>query len=86
MTTQNLDDRYAQTRLLLALWYLGGLEAAVKKSELTGWVKKSKEKAGDYTPYLDTLAAQGMIALTDVTGKLIKKRRRAELSTAASTS
>lgn len=73
MTTQNLDDQYAQTRLLLALWYLGGLEAAVKKSELTGWVKRSKEKAGDYTPYLDTLAAQGTIALTNQAGEIIEQ-------------
>jgi len=73
MTTQNLDDQYAQTRLLLALWYLGGLEAAVKKSELTGWVKKSREKAGDYTPFLATLAAQGAIGLTNQAGKVIEQ-------------
>ena len=73
MTTQNLDDRYAQTRLLLALWDLGGLEAAVKKGNLTPRVVRSKEKAGDYTPYLETLAAQRAIALTDAAGKSIEK-------------
>ncbi len=73
MTIQNLDDRYAQIRLLLALWYLGGLEAGVKKSELTDWVKRGKEKAGDYTTYLDTLAAQGAITLTNQAGKTIEQ-------------
>ena len=73
MTTQNLDDQYAQTRLLLALWDLGGLEAAVKKGNLTPRVVRTKEKAADYSPYLDALAAQGAIALTDAAGKLIEK-------------
>ncbi len=72
MTIQNLDDRYAQTRLLLALWAMGGLESAVKKSELTERVKRGKEKAGDYTPYLEILAEQGAIALTDAAGKSIQ--------------
>ena len=73
MTTQNLDDRYAQTRLLLALWDLGGLEAAVKKGNLTPRVVRSKEKAGDYTPYLETLVGQGAIALTDSQGNSLEK-------------
>lgn len=73
MTTQNLDDRYAQTRLLLALWAMGGLEKAVKKSELTERVKKSKEKAGDYTTYLEALVGQGAIALTDAAGNLVQE-------------
>ncbi|NJL90340.1 MAG: hypothetical protein HC916_11545 [Coleofasciculaceae cyanobacterium SM2_1_6] len=73
MTIQNLDDRYAQTRLLLALWYLGGLEKSVKKSELTEWVKRGKEKAGDYTTYLETLVGQGSIALTDLQGNSLEK-------------
>jgi hypothetical protein len=73
MTIQNLDDQDAQTRLLLALWDLGGLETAVKKGDLTGRVVRSKDKAGDYTPYLDALAEQRAIALTNRAGKLIEK-------------
>lgn len=73
MTTQTLDDRDAQTRLLLALWDLGGLETAVKKGDLTERVVRSKEKAGDYTPYLDALAEQGAITLTNRAGKSIEK-------------
>jgi hypothetical protein len=73
MTIQNLDDRYAQTRLLLALWAMGGLEKPVKKSVLTDWVRRGKEKAGEYTPYLETLAAQGTITLTNQAGKTIEQ-------------
>lgn len=73
MTIQNLDDRYAQIRLLLALWYLGGLEAGVKKSVLTDWVKRSKEKAGKYTPYLESLVGQGAVTLTNQAGKTIEQ-------------
>lgn len=85
MTTQNLDDRYAQTRLLLALWAMGGLESAVKKSELTERVKRGKEKAGDYTPYLEILAEQGAIALTDTAGNSVQKIAKGKILTVSLT-
>jgi hypothetical protein len=58
-----IDGNNAKTRLLLALWDMGGLEVAVNKGGLTDRVKRGKEKSGEYAPYLDDLAEQGAIAL-----------------------
>jgi hypothetical protein len=58
-----IHESNAKTRLLLALWDMGGLEAAVNKGGLTERVKRGKEKSGEYAPYLEALAEQGAIAL-----------------------
>ncbi len=54
----------SQTRTLLALWDLAGAAGEVKKSELTGRVKRTNEKAGDYQSIFERLAKEGAIALT----------------------
>ncbi len=77
MTTQNLDGLYAKTCLLLALWDMDGLGMAVKKSDLTSRVLRTKEKVGDYNIHLDALAEAGAIALTNKAGKAIEKTIKA---------
>lgn len=71
MANSNAENQYVQTRLLLALWDLNGLKSAVKKSDLVKRVKKSKEKTGDYTAYLNTLVEQGAISLLNRSGQEI---------------
>lgn len=54
----------AQTRLLLSLWDLQGLEQAVKRSDLNKRLVRSKEKAQDYQPIVDQLEKDGAIQIT----------------------
>ena len=54
----------AKTRLLLALWDLGGAEAAVKKGEVTERLKRTGETAKDYQPIFAALDTLGAIAIT----------------------
>ncbi|MFH7025673.1 MAG: hypothetical protein ACHBN1_09770 [Heteroscytonema crispum UTEX LB 1556] len=65
-----LKDMEAQatTRVLLALWDLGGAKQEVKRSEVTDRAKRSSEKAGDYKSVLDKLEKAGTI-------KIAKKNR-----------
>lgn len=64
--TQGLQGSpaHAKTRLLLALWDMGGSEKEVKKSELTRRVQCTGEKAGDYQSIYEHLEQAGAIALT----------------------
>ncbi|MGK7875527.1 MAG: hypothetical protein AB4426_20180 [Xenococcaceae cyanobacterium] len=57
-------DPKAKTRLLLNLWNLGGVGAAVNKSELTKQVKLNKEKSGDYQRVYEELEKDGAITVT----------------------
>jgi predicted transcriptional regulator len=52
-----------KTRLLLALWDLGGVKQEVKKSELIERVKRSSEKAGDYKELVEKLEQAGAIKI-----------------------
>ena len=53
-----------ETRLLLALWDLGGTNKLVKTTEVTGSVQRKNEKAGDYTSILRKLEKAGAIVST----------------------
>ncbi|NJS15972.1 MAG: hypothetical protein HC787_01080 [Nostocaceae cyanobacterium CSU_2_110] len=58
VTTKRNQD---ETRLLLALWDLGGTKTEVKTTEVTGSVQRKNEKAGDYTSVLRKLEKAGAI-------------------------
>ncbi len=67
MTTQEgspLEENQTKTRLLLMLWYLGGLEGGVKKGDLMDRIVRTKEKREDYKPILDKLVEQEAIAIS----------------------
>jgi len=49
------NDAAEKVRLLLALWDLGGLDAAVKKGDLNKRIVKKGEKAGVYAEILEFL-------------------------------
>ncbi len=70
--TPGLQDSEAQakTRILLALWDMGGAEKAVKKGELTRRVQRTEEKAGDYQSIYEHLEQAGAIALSKNTVSL----------------
>lgn len=58
-------DAKARTRLLLTLWALGGIQAKVKKSELTSKVKQKRQgkKVGIYQGLYDQLKTEGAIQI-----------------------
>lgn len=58
-------DAKARTRLLLTLWALGGIQAKVKKSELTSKVKQKRQgkKVGIYQGLYDQLKTDGAIRI-----------------------
>ncbi|ERT09320.1 hypothetical protein M595_0729 [Lyngbya aestuarii BL J] len=58
-------DAKARTRLLLTLWALGGIQAKVKKSELTSKVKQKRQgkKVGIYQGLYDELKTAGAIQI-----------------------
>lgn len=51
------------TRLLLGLWSLDGMDAAVKRSEVMKRARIGKERVGDYSSIVDALVADGSIAV-----------------------
>ncbi|MBD1906179.1 hypothetical protein NDI37_15970 [Funiculus sociatus GB2-A5] len=53
-----------KTRLLLALWDMGGAKAEVKKGELTQRIQRTNEKAADYQGIFQELEKAGAIALS----------------------
>jgi hypothetical protein len=61
---KNSDKLEAETRLLLTVWDLGGIETPVKKSEINKRIQRSKEKAADYQSFYDELHKSGDISLT----------------------
>ncbi len=66
-TTKGLrgTEDQAKTRLLLALWDMGGAKAEVKKGELTQRIQRTNEKAADYQDIFQELEKAGAIALTN---------------------
>lgn len=58
-------EAQAKTRILLALWDLGGTETKVKKSDLTDRVKRKGEKVGNYHSVFDQLEKEGAIAIAN---------------------
>ncbi len=54
----------AKTRLLLALWDMGGFEKEVKKGELTARITRTTEKAADYQGIFAQLEKEEAIALS----------------------
>lgn len=54
----------AQTRLLLALWDLGGVKEEVKKSDLTKRVQRTNEKAADYQGIFQQLEKSEAITIS----------------------
>ncbi|MBH8551901.1 hypothetical protein I8751_05810 [Nostocaceae cyanobacterium CENA357] len=53
-----------QTRLLLALWDLGGKQQEVKKGQLTKRIVAKGKKAADYQDVFEGLQQQGAIAIS----------------------
>ena len=62
MTSQNIAQ--TRTRLLLALWDLGGTQQEVKKGQLTKRIVSKSQKVADYQGSLEELQNQGAIAIS----------------------
>ncbi|MEH2323278.1 MAG: hypothetical protein V7K32_06845 [Nostoc sp.] len=62
MTAQNTAQ--TRTRLLLALWDLGGTQQEVKKGQLTKRIVSKSQKVADYQGSLEELQNQGAIAIS----------------------
>ena len=62
MTSKNTAQ--AQTRLLLALWDLGGTQQEVKKGQLTKRIVSKGKKVADYQGAFEELQTQGAIAIS----------------------
>ncbi|CEJ43087.1 hypothetical protein [Umezakia ovalisporum] len=59
-----LQDTQDQTRLLLALWGLGGAKQEVKKGQLTKRVISKGKKVADYKHIFEELEKQGAITIS----------------------
>lgn len=62
--TKDLQASYAKTRLLLALWDLGGCQQQVAKGKLNDRMKLKGKNIPGYPGILEDLAAQGAIAVS----------------------
>ena len=62
MTSQNTAQ--TRTRLLLALWDLGGTQQEVKKGQLTKRIVSKSQKVADYQGIFEELQNQGAIAIS----------------------
>ncbi len=62
--TQDLQAIYAQTRLLLALWDLGGSQQKVARVKLNDRMKLKNKNIPGYPAILEELAQKGAIAIT----------------------
>ncbi|MEH2362519.1 hypothetical protein [Nostoc sp.] len=62
MTSQNTVQ--TRTRLLLALWDLGGTQQEVKKGQFTKRIVPKTQKVADYQGILEELQSQGAIAIS----------------------
>ncbi|HYX18034.1 MAG TPA: hypothetical protein VE944_27460 [Nostoc sp.] len=62
MTSKN--TALTSTRLLLALWDLGGTQQEVKKGQLTKRIVSKTQKVADYQGSLEELQNQGAIAIS----------------------
>ncbi len=63
-TESGVNEHQTKTRLLLALWDMGGAKEEIKKSELIKRIIQTKEKAGDYQVFFEQLEKEGAITLT----------------------
>jgi hypothetical protein len=59
-----LQATQAKTRLLLALWDLGGTQQEVKKGQLSKRIIAKGQKVADYKPIFEELETQGAIAIS----------------------
>ena len=59
-----VNEQQAKTRLLLALWDMGGTNKEVKKTELTKRILQTREKARDYQVFFEKLEEEGAITTT----------------------
>ncbi|WP_414583525.1 hypothetical protein [Scytonema sp. PCC 10023] len=66
MPSKNLQgiETQAKTRLLLALWDLGGAKQEVKKGELTKRIVTKSKKVADYQSIFKELEEKGAIAIS----------------------
>ncbi|MFN6487085.1 MULTISPECIES: hypothetical protein [unclassified Nostoc] len=62
MTSKNTAQ--TSTRVLLALWDLGGTQQEVKKGQLTKRIVSKSQKAADYQGLFEELQNQGAIAIS----------------------
>ncbi|MBD2563649.1 MULTISPECIES: hypothetical protein [Nostoc] len=62
MTSKNTPQ--TRTRLLLALWDLGGTQQEVKKGQLTKRIVSKSQKVADYQGSFEELQSQGAIAIS----------------------
>jgi len=62
MTSQNTAQTI--TRLLLALWDLGGTQQEVKKGQFTKRIVSKSQKVADYQGIFEELQSQGAIAIS----------------------
>jgi hypothetical protein len=62
MTSKNVTQ--TRTRLLLALWDLGGTQQEVMKGQLTKRIVSKGQKVADYQGTFEELQAQGAIAIS----------------------
>lgn len=62
MTSQNTVQ--TRTRLLLALWDLGGTQQEVKKGQFTKRIVSKSQKVADYQDIFEELQSQGAIAIS----------------------
>ncbi|MEH2043862.1 hypothetical protein [Nostoc sp.] len=62
MTSKNTAP--TRTRLLLALWDLGGTQQEVKKGQLTKRIVSKSQKVADYQGLFEELQNQGAIAIS----------------------
>jgi hypothetical protein len=60
----SVNEHQAKTRLLLALWDMGGMNEAVKKTELIKRILQTRERAGDYQGFFEKLEEEGAITTT----------------------
>ncbi|RCJ26264.1 hypothetical protein A6V25_03020 [Nostoc sp. ATCC 53789] len=62
MTSKNIAQ--TRTRLLLALWDLGGTQQEVKKGQLSKRIVSKSQKVADYQVSFEELQNQGAIAIS----------------------
>ncbi|MBD2774758.1 hypothetical protein [Iningainema tapete] len=67
-------EAQAKTRLLLALWDLGGAKEEVKKGELTKRIVTKGKKVSDFKSIFDILEKQGAIAISKKGLSLVSPR------------
>ncbi|MGB5963077.1 MAG: hypothetical protein WBG73_20745, partial [Coleofasciculaceae cyanobacterium] len=79
-----VNEQQAKTRLLLALWDMGGTETAVAKGQLTKKLIQKKQKVADYREVFEQLEKDEAITVAknkfslssagvDLLGKLLKQ-------------